>query len=233
MQERKAVTAVEVKEAALPAAQPLPDINMQMDLPALRTAASQCQACRLCAGRQHSVWDTPPQALPEGLPRWLFVLDAPGPQENAAGAPLLGDAGQLLANMAAAVRLQPAQVYRAHATKCAPLPGHKVSQSELTQCAHWLRHEIARVQPQMVLALGRHAAFSLTGSAAPLGQLRGQPHRMVVPDDEKDTLGALAAIPVVVSYPPSYLLRTPAAKREAWQDLCMAHALLQPQQGAA
>lgn len=216
-----------VSAVAAPAAQLSPiAIDATMDLAALRTAAALCQSCRLSAGRQHTVWDAVPVPLPEGAPRWLFVLDAPGPEENATGSPVQGEAGQLLMNMAAAVGLQPQQVYRCHATKCAPAAGHRVCAAELAQCAAWLRHEMAQVRPQLVLAMGRHAAFSVLGSTAPLGQLRGQPHRIALPADGAGALGVLADVPVVVTYAPAYLLRNSAAKRQAWQDLCLASSFV-------
>lgn len=217
-----------VKAAAVaPAAQPLPIvIDAAMDLAALRAAAALCRACPLCAGRQHTVWDAEPVPLADQGQRWLFVLDAPSAEENAAGCPVQGEAGQLLTNMATAVGLLPQQVYRSHATKCAPAAGQRVGVAELAQCASWLLHEMAQVRPQLVLAMGRHAAFSVLGSTAPLGQLRGQPHRVVLPARRGDALDVLADVPVVVTYAPAYLLRNPAAKRQAWQDLCLASSLV-------
>ena len=82
------------------------------------------------------------------------------------------------------------------------------------------------VSKSLVLAMGRHAAFSVLGSTAPLGQLRGQPHRVVLPARRGDALDVLADVPVVVTYAPAYLLRNPAAKRQAWQDLCLASSLV-------
>ena len=210
------------------AEQVLPAVDPAWDLTGLRTAAVSCQACRLCAGRRHIVWEAVLPELPQGLPRWLFVLDAPGHEENATGLPAQGDAGQLLGNMAAAIRLLPAQVYRAHATKCAPAPGYRVGTAELGSCAAWLRQEMLRVQPQLVVCMGRHAAYSVLGSTAPLGQLRGQPHRLALSSEEGSSWGALADVPVVVTYAPTYLMRNPAVKRQAWQDLCLASSLVVP-----
>ena len=181
--------------------------------------ASVAQEAMMLSGQ------TLPAAWPQDAPpRWLFVLDAPA--DGAAASPLQGDAGKLLLNMAAAIRLQTEQGCCVYAPHCVPQPGQAMDVAGLLQSTAWLRCEIARVQPHMVIALGRHAACSLLGSAAPLGQLRGQPHRIAVPEGE-DTQAALAHIPVVVSYPLAYLLRTPAAKRQTWQDLCLGHALLQ------
>ena len=204
-------------------AAPMPAIHPSMDLPALREAASQCRACPLCANRTHTVWDAPPPAAPD-LPRWLFVLDAPGAAENATGQPAQGEPGQLLAHMVAALRLQAPQIYRAHVTKCAVLAGQTVGQAEIGPCASWLCHEIARVRPQVIVALGRQAAFSLLGSTQPLGALRGQMHRVQLGPEDAALQNALQDVPVLVSYPLAYLLRTPAAKAQAWADLCLAHS---------
>lgn len=196
----------------------LPDLT-QLDLPALRQAAAACQACALCAGRQHSVWSQAAAPAADDAPRWLFVLDQPGAAENTSGLPAQGDAGKLLANMAAAVRLRPEQVLRSHATRCAPA-GRYASQAELAQCAGWLRREIALLRPHVIMALGRQAAYALLQRSEPLGELRGQVYHLA--DAE------LAHIPVIVSYPLDYLLRNPPAKARTWQDLCLAQAQLGP-----
>ena len=197
--------------------------------PALQQAASSCTACALHSGRQHSVWDASAANEPDGLPRWLFVLDPPGQAENTSGQPLQGDAGRLLANMAAAVRLQPAQILRSHATRCAPA-GRAATLPEVAQCAAYLRHEIALLRPQVIVALGRNAAWSLLQRTEPLGQLRGQLHRIAVPAGEAALQPVLADIPVIVSYPLDYLLRNAPAKARAWEDLCLAalHAASAP-----
>ena len=167
------------------------------------------------------MWDASASSEPDGLPRWLFVLDPPGQAENACGQPLQGDAGTLLANMAAAIRLQPGQVLRSHATRCAP-SGRPATLPEVAQCAAFLRREIALLRPQVVVALGRNAAWSLLQRAEPLGRLRGQRHSIAVPAAEAELQSALAPIPVIVSYPLDYLLRNPPAKAGAWEDLCLA-----------
>ena len=163
--------------------------------------------------------------------RWLFVLDALA--ADGAASPLQGEAGKLLLNMAAAIRLRPQQGCCVQAPHCVPRPGQAMDAAALRQSIAWLQREIVRVQPQVVVALGRHAACSLLGSTVPLGQLRGQAHRVAVPEGEHEMQAALAHIPVVVSYPLAYLLRTPAAKRQTWQDLCLAHALLEAAPRAA
>ncbi|MDO4795878.1 MAG: uracil-DNA glycosylase family protein [Brachymonas sp.] len=171
----------------------------------------------------------------EGM-RWLLVLDPPGLAEQAAGDPAAqADVRRLLLNMMAAVRLDAAQAYHFCAAQAVVAPGQMLDEAALAPWRAHLAQEMQRLQPQLLLCLGRHAAYCVLGSQAPLGQLRGQAHRMdwlaAVTDTNDETVASTAAadadIPVVVSYPPAYLLRNPAAKRQAWQDLCLAQALAQ------
>lgn len=183
-----------------------------------------------------------------GAARWLLVLDPPGLEElPATEQRAQADVRRLLMNMVAAVRLEPYRVHHMCAAQCVVAPGQMLSEAELAPWRASLWQEMQRLQPQLLLCMGRHAAYSVLGSSAPLGQLRGQAHRMAwseaaacerennagMADDAAQAAGgraelaALVATPVVVTFPPAYLLRTPAAKREAWQDLCLAHALSQ------
>ena len=198
----------------LPAASALGSIpNLaDMDLSALRQAASACNACGLHAKRTHSVWCL--ADVPSNTERWLFVLDQPGVAENRTGQPAQGDVGRLLANMAAAVGLKPEQVLISHALRCAPDADTRAQPQEVQTCRAWLLREIALLQPQVVLALGRQAAYAVLQSTQAIGSLRGHVHAMQEPD--------LAHIPVVVSFPLDHLLRSPESKAKAWSDLCLA-----------
>ncbi len=189
-----------------------------MDWPALAQAAAQCTACGLCQGRSHSVFGAGSTQA-----RWLVLGDAPGDAEDASGQPFAGPAGQLLGNMLRALGLSrtadapQAAVYLSHVLKCRPSQGRKAEPQELAQCAPFLQRQIALLQPQIILALGKAAAEALLQASVPdvaslpLGKLRGQVHRY-------------AGIPVVVSYPLEVLLRSPGEKAKAWADLCLAQA---------
>ena len=203
--------------------QPLPLLQGQ-SLPQLQQLADSCKGCELHRTRQHSVWDATP--IPAEGPRWLFVIDVPGAAENASGQPAQGDTGKLLQQMLAALRLPAAQVRRVHATRCAP-EGRVATTAEVGHCSAWLRRDIALYQPDLIVALGRAAAWALLRSEQPLGQLRGQPARIHLPPEDADLQPVLADIPVVVSYPLDFLLRHPEAKPRAWSDLCLAADLLQ------
>ena len=180
----------------------------------LREAVAACTACKLCEDRQQAVY-----GIGHERAHWMIVGEAPGEQEDREGEPFVGKPGELLDNMLRAVGLTrhdappEEQVYLTHAVKCRPSGNRGADTHEIVQCSAYLRRQIALVRPRVVLALGRMAVQSLLQSSEPLGRLRGRVHRC----DE---------VPVVVTYPPSYLLRNPEDKARAWDDLCLARELL-------
>lgn len=191
-----------------------------MDWPALAQSVQACQACGLCVGRKAAVF------VPEATPRqadWLIVGEPPDALEERDGTPFAGDSAQLLDNMLRALRLSPDQpgeggVRVTNVVKCRPSAVRNPHDEELAHCAPYLRREIALVQPRVIVAMGRFAARALLAEAAPelvrlpFGKLRGQVHRY-------------QGLPVIVTYHPAKLLRSPAAKAEAWADLCLALSL--------
>lgn len=195
-----------------------------MDWPTLAQTITTCQACQLCTGRRAPVLGgleaasaTPQQA------DWLLVGEPPDEAEERAGTPFVDLAGQLLDNMLKAVgarRLDAeargaAAAYVTHVVKCRPALARNPAPQELALCENYLRREVALVQPKVILALGRFAAQSLLQDTVPdvaripLGKLRGQIYRY-------------QGIPVIVSYHPTYLLRTQQDKARAWVDWCLA-----------
>lgn len=226
---RQPVVAATTPLAAKPAPVPVlahalaaPDGPVDaLDWAQLARAVQTCTACALCEGRKTPVFvsePTPAQA------HWLVVGEPPDEQEERAGAPFAGMAGQLLDNMLRAVQCQRDGQGRSGArltsvVKCRPAAVRPPQVAELDQCAVFLRREIALTQPRVILAMGRFAAMSLLGQAypevlqLPLGQLRGRAFR-------------LQGIPVVVTYHPAKLLRAPQEKANAWADLCQARSLV-------
>jgi uracil-DNA glycosylase len=185
-----------------------------LDWVALRDRVAACRACRLCEGRTQTVFGVGhPQA------HWMIVGEAPGEQEDRQGEPFVGAAGQLLDRMLGALGLTRGdaapeqQVYIANTLKCRPPRNRNPEPDELALCSTFLHRQIALVQPRIILAMGRFAVQSLLGSSDPIGRLRGQVHRY------RDT-------PVIVTYHPAYLLRTPTDKARSWADLCLAAAQL-------
>lgn len=186
-----------------------------MDWDALQQAVAGCQACGLCQSRKNTVF-----GVGDTQARWLVVGEAPGENEDLQGEPFVGQAGALLDNMLKAIGLNRqgtgAQgVYIANVLKCRPPANRNPQPEEVLQCEPYLRRQVALQQPQIILALGRFAAQSLLQHSVPdvatlpLGRLRGQVHNY-------------EGVPVVVSYHPAYLLRTPQDKAKTWADLCLA-----------
>jgi len=218
--------APEPGNATAPAAdfKPLPAGLAHMDWAGLRQAAAECRACALCEHRNHSVFaDGSPAADGQALD-WLIVGDAPADAEDASGKPFAGPEGLLLDAMLQAMGIaRPGaseskhSVVLVNALKCSGPAQRKPLPAEIDACQHYLARQIALLRPRMILALGRLAAQAVLhdqlsdGQAAelPLGKLRGQVHQA-------------HGCPVVVTYHPAYLLRSPADKARAWSDLCLA-----------
>ena len=118
-----------------------------------------------------------------------------------------------LTAMIAALGLKREQVYIANVLKCRPPNNRDPQPDEVEQCESHLIRQIELIQPKLIVALGRHAAHSLLKTDLALARLRGQPHHY-------------QNIPLVVTYHPAYLLRTPSDKRKAWEDLCRARIIL-------
>ena len=180
----------------------------------LQTFAQDCRACKLGAMRHRAVVGVGhPQA------RVMVVGEAPGAEEDRLGEPFVGAAGKLLDNMLRACGLarqgdDPAStVYIANVIKCRPPGNRNPEPDEIAQCLPILQRQIELVRPRLLLALGRFAAQALTGSSEPIGRLRQRSWEW-------------RGIPLVVSYHPAYLLRTPQDKAKAWADLCRAQDLL-------
>jgi len=186
----------------------LPEGIASMDWAQLQSAVAACTGCGLSQSRQQAI-------LGEGLASadWMIVGDAPGEEEDQAARSFAGAAGQLLDNMLKALSLTREQVYLTHALKCRTPVGRNASQVEVSHCATYLARQVALVQPKVILAMGRTAALALLQSAEPLGKLRSQ-------------VQSFKGVPVVVTYPPAYLLRNQADKAKTWADLCVAASLV-------
>lgn len=146
----------------------------------------------------------------------LFVIgEAPGADEDRQGEPFVGRAGQLLNAMLRAIGLPRSEVYIANILKCRPPNNRDPQPEESSCCTPFLSQQIALVQPRALLAVGRISAQWLLQTDTPIGRLRGR----VLTYGERN-------IPLVVTYHPAYLLRSPLAKATAWTDLCLVKDLL-------
>lgn len=180
-----------------------------LDWPELKTMVRDCTACKLRAGCTQTVF-----GVGDEKAKWLFVGEGPGADEDAQGEPFVGQAGRLLDNMLLALGLKRGDgVYIANVVKCRP-PGNRTPEpDEIATCFPYLQRQIQLIRPGVIVALGKTAATALLGRDATLGSLRGTVH---------DYQGA----PLVVTYHPAYLLRSPLEKAKAWEDLCRARQII-------
>ena len=165
-------------------------------LGAVQTELGDCQRCALARGRRHLVFGA-------GHPRARLVLvgEAPGAEEDRRGEPFVGVAGQLLTRMLAAIGLSRDEVYICNVLKCRPPRNRDPEPAEVAACEPFLRAQLAAIRPELILALGAHAAQTLLQQDTPISRLRGHLHRY-------------QGIPLIATFHPAYLLRSPERKAD-------------------
>ena len=206
------------------ASSPLPEGIAQMNWAQLQTAVSQCRACSLCESRKNTVFGVgvpPVDAMQAPQADWLVVGEAPGENEDMQGEPFVGQSGKLLDNMLAAMKIgkdgaglsRKEGVYIANVIKCRPPENRNPTAAEIATCEPYLARQIELLRPKMILAMGKFAISTVTGSNEPVGKLRGKVHKLHHPS---------YSAPVIVTYHPAYLLRNLPEKAKAWADLLLA-----------
>jgi len=184
------------------ASSPVPPADAVVDaLEPLARAAEKCTLCRLAEQRRSVVFG-------EGDPRAavMFIGEGPGADEDRTGRPFVGQAGQLLDRMIFAMGFERSQVYITNIVKCRPPGNRDPQEDEVAACAPYLDQQIDLIAPKVLVALGKPASHRLTGTKKPIGALRGR-------------WSSYRGIPLMPVFHPAYLLRTPTAKREVWEDL--------------
>jgi len=182
------------------------DSAVPADWDRLNGQIRSCTRCELHAGRTQAVC-----GVGDHSADWLVVGEAPGADEDRQGEPFVGRAGQLLNEMLRAAGHSREQVFIANVLKCRPPNNRDPKAAEIAECLPYLRQQIERIRPKLILVVGRVAAQSLLGVDTPIGKLRGRVHYFGDTD-----------IPLVVTYHPAYLLRSPAQKSKSWDDLMLA-----------
>jgi uracil-DNA glycosylase len=179
---------------------------------ALRTEVLSCTRCLLHKTRTQGVVGVGPHRTD-----WMVIGEAPGAEEDRRGEPFVGRAGHLLDAMLQAIGLnRGTNVYIANVLKSRPPNNRDPRPEEVAACLPYLMRQIALLQPRLMLAVGRIAAQNLLATDLSLARLRGKVHHF----GELNT-------PLIVTYHPAYLLRTPSDKRKAWEDLKFARNVFQ------
>lgn len=184
-------------------------LKLPSSMEALRKQAMDCHLCELSKTRQNVVFG-------EGNERAdiLFVGEGPGATEDSSGRPFVGRAGELLTNMIEKVLLIPrSEVYIANIVKCRPPNNRVPSSSEAHTCLPYLQKQIEIIKPKLVVTLGGTAYYYLTGDESKITQIRG-------------TVKAQDGYKIIPTFHPSYLLRNPSAKKEAFVDMKLVKSLM-------
>ena len=183
-----------------------------LDWDALRTTVSACTRCSLHETRTQTVFGV-------GDPNadWMFIGEAPGAEEDRRGEPFVGRSGKLLDQMLAAIGQSRQSVFIANIIKCRPPHNRDPAPEEASSCRAYLGRQIALVNPRIIVAVGKISAQNLLGTDAPVGRMRGKRH-------------SFGNVPLVVTYHPAYLLRSPSQKRKSWEDLCLARNIVREAQ---
>jgi len=183
------------------------DVEVATTLDGLRGAIGDCRLCRLAGGRTNIVFGV-------GNPRarLMFVGEGPGRDEDLKGEPFVGRAGMLLTDIIEkGMRLSRSDVYICNVVKCRPPDNRNPEPDEVEACSPFLRRQIALVQPEAIVALGKFAAQTLLATKTPIMRLRG-------------TWFAYEGVPLMPTLHPAYLLRNPADKKLVWQDIKLVMA---------
>ncbi len=167
----------------------------------IRADLGDCQRCPLCKSRTQLVY-----GVGNSDARLVFVGEAPGREEDLKGEPFVGEAGRLLDRILFAMGLQRADVYICNVLKCRPPQNRDPDTEEVSTCEPFLARQLAAIQPQVIVALGRFAVQSLLKNKIPISRLRGEWQEY-------------QGIPLMPTYHPAYLLRNPEGKRDVWDDM--------------
>jgi DNA polymerase len=181
------------------------DANASMEWDALYQSVRTCTRCALHATRTQGVF-----GVGNRTARWMVIGEAPGADEDRQGEPFVGRAGQLLNSMLRAAGLSREQVFIANILKSRPPGNRDPRPEEARACLPYLFRQIELINPTLLLCVGRIAAQTLLETDTPIGKLRGRLHHLA------------SGRPLVVTYHPAYLLRSPGEKRKAWADLVLA-----------
>ncbi len=185
------------------------DAQTGKSLKELADEINKCCKCGLGETRTHGV---PGEGNPDA--RIVFVGEAPGADENAQGRPFVGRSGKLLTKIINAMGLERKDVFICNILKCRPPGNRDPKPEEIVQCEPYLNAQLALIRPEIIIALGAHAAKTLLQTTQAIGRLRGRFHDYYFSPDEEP-------VKLMATYHPSYLLRSysPDNRRRVWEDM--------------
>jgi uracil-DNA glycosylase family 4 len=190
-----------------------------LDWAELKQRVKNCTACNLRAGCLQTVF-----GMGNEKADWLFVGSWPTEDDETSGHPFAGEAGKLLDNMLAAIKLKRNEnVYLANIAKCSGSIKRGPQADEIAQCLPYLQRQIQLLQPKLMVVLGHAAATTLLGEDREWGSLLGKTHEYI--SHAKDGLKQI--IPLIITHHPAALLLTPLNKAQTWRDLCLARDTMQ------
>lgn len=192
--EKTAAVAAAAQPETVTSANPATLLELEMRM-------RDCRLCPLSEQRKNIVFGAGnPQA------RLVLVGEAPGREEDEAGVPFVGEAGRLLEKILIAMQLSREEVYICNVIKCHPPGNRDPLPDEIAACEQFLRQQLALIQPELIIALGRFATQTLLQTTEPIGKLRGKWFEY-------------EGIPLMPTFHPAYLLRNPAGKKPVWHDM--------------
>ena len=212
------IVAAPKRAPELPAQAAPPAASVKLPtLDEVRHDIGECTRCKLHKGRTNIVFGSGSEKA-----RLMFVGEAPGEDEDVQGFPFVGKAGQLLTKMIEAMGLRRDDVYICNTVKCRPPNNRNPEPDELAACEPFLKGQLAAVKPEAIVTLGKFAAQALLRDATPITRLRGHWREY-------------EGIPVMPTFHPAYLLRSPGEKGKVWDDLkqVMKKLALKPPSGAS
>jgi DNA polymerase len=182
----------------------LDKIGLPLTLEGIREELGDCRRCKLWEGRTNIVFG---QGNPDAL--LMFVGEGPGREEDKQGIAFVGRAGQLLTRIVEAIDLTREDVFIANIIKCRPPENRNPEPDEVSACIPFLRKQIRAIRPRIICTLGAVATSNLLGTKKSMGSMRGEFVHL-------DMAGGVMVMP---TYHPAFLLRNPAKKRDAWEDM--------------
>ncbi len=179
-----------------------PANSAEVEIQELRTKLEQCKLCAELAKKRNKI------VFGSGSlqAKLVFVGEAPGADEDAQGLPFVGRAGQLLTKIIEAMGLTRDQVFICNVLKCRPPENRQPAPKEVENCRPYLKRQLELIKPRVIVALGNHAVRALLQKEEGITGLRG-------------TFQKYEGIPVMCTYHPAYLLRSPGEKRKVWEDM--------------